>query len=168
MIAKNRGMRGGGAPPAALFESASELGIRVGNSSQKVCKNRYQSFPRSWPILPDFFTSIQIFCPWVFWTIIFLVITLPSFDLLQNCKAFLLSLIKISSNSVALKFQILWFCVSTIFHVWFRSKFDFRKLSSLLTGNFLIRLTFLGQTSTFLRNLNDHWEYRDIILNQNV
>ena len=52
-------------------------------------------------------------------------------------------------------------CVGTILHVLFRSKLDFRKLSTLLLGSLLIELTFLSQISAFFRNLNDHWKCRN-------
>ena len=51
--------------------------------------------------------------------------------------------------------------LSIVLRIWFRSKFDFRKLSALLTGSFLIELSFLSQMNTFYRNMNDHWKCRE-------
>ena len=43
-----------------------------------------------------------------------------------------------------------------VLHIWFRSKFDFRKLSTLLIGSFLVGIAFLSQMNTFFRKLNHH------------
>ena len=40
--------------------------------------------------------------------------------------------------------------------------FDFKKLSTLLIGSFLIEVTFLSQMSTSSRNLNHHWKCREL------
>ena len=40
-------------------------------------------------------------------------------------------------------------------------KFNFKKLSTLLIDSFLIVVTFLGQMSSFSRNLNHLWKYRE-------
>ena len=40
-------------------------------------------------------------------------------------------------------------------------KFEFKKLSTLLIGIFLIQVTFLSQMSTFFRNMNHHWKCRE-------
>ena len=63
--------------------------------------------------------------------------------------------------SVALKFQVSWFCVITNLHIWFRLKFDLRKLPTLLIESFLIKLISLSQMSTFYRILNQHWKCRE-------
>ena len=47
------------------------------------------------------------------------------------------------------KFHISRFCGSTILNVWFSSKFDFRKLSTVLIGCFLMELTFFSQISPY-------------------
>ena len=60
-----------------------------------------------------------------------------------------------------LNFQILWFCVSSILHVWFRSKTDCRKLSCLLIGSTLTELTFLKKMRIFSREFNDHWKCKE-------
>ena len=39
--------------------------------------------------------------------------------------------------------------VSTVLHIWFRSKFDFKNLSTFLIGSFLIGISFLSKMSTF-------------------
>ena len=39
-----------------------------------------------------------------------------------------------------------------------RSRFDFRKLATLLIASFLRELTFLSQMSAFSRNLNHRWK----------
>ena len=40
-------------------------------------------------------------------------------------------------------------------------KFDFKKLLTLLTGIFLIEVTFLSYVSTFFRYVNHHWKCRE-------
>ena len=40
-------------------------------------------------------------------------------------------------------------------------KFNFKKLSTLLIDSFLIVVTFLGQMSSFSRNLNHLWKCRE-------
>ena len=52
--------------------------------------------------------------------------------------------------------NLMVFC-NTILQVWFRSKFGFRKLSTLLFCSFSIELTFFNQMRTFSKNLYDHW-----------
>ena len=42
-----------------------------------------------------------------------------------------------------------------------RSKFYFRKISTLLVANILIGLTFSRQMSHFSRNFNHHWKCRE-------
>ena len=39
--------------------------------------------------------------------------------------------------------------------------FDFKKLSTLLIGSFLIRVTILMEMSTLSRNLNHHWKCQE-------
>ena len=51
-------------------------------------------------------------------------------------------------------FPIQWFCDSAGLHIWFRSIVNFRKLSALLFGSFLIELSFLR--IIFPENLNNH------------
>ena len=46
-------------------------------------------------------------------------------------------------------------------HVWFKSKFNFRKHSTLLTGIFLKKLLFLSKVNTHSRNLNHHLKCRE-------
>ena len=60
------------------------------------------------------------------------------------------------------KFHISRFCGSTILNVWFSSKFDFRKLSTVLIGSFLMEITFFSQISPFFFQKHDwslkvHW-----------
>ena len=40
-------------------------------------------------------------------------------------------------------------------------KLDFKNLSTLLVGSFLIEVTFSSQMSSFSRNLNHHWKCRE-------
>ena len=42
-----------------------------------------------------------------------------------------------------------------------RSRFDFRKLATLLIAFFLRELTFLSQMSAFSRNLNHRWKIEE-------
>ena len=57
------------------------------------------------------------------------------------------------NNLFALKFQIECFCVSSIFRVWFRSKFDFRNLSTLPTS-------FSGPNEYFSQNLQSLLKFK--------
>ena len=43
----------------------------------------------------------------------------------------------------------------------FGKKFDFKKLSTLIIGSFLIEVTFLSQRTIFSKNLNHHWKCRE-------
>ena len=66
---------------------------------------------------------------------------------------------KLSSNLQVPSFMS--FLGKTISHIWFRSNFGFRKLSTLLIGSFLRNLTFLSQMRSFSRNLNHHWKWKE-------
>lgn len=85
----------------------------------------------------------------------FLVIIWPSFFkhrffvIFYNFKTFVQCLLNLYGNSVALKFQIDWFCLSNISRIWFMSKYKFRKLPTLVL---LIELNFLSKINAFLRN----------------
>ena len=61
-------------------------------------------------------------------------------------KIFLYSIKKIYSNPAAVNFHIWQFSGLIILHLWFRRKFDFRKLSTLLHW-------FLGKTKFLIRNI---------------
>ena len=131
--------------------------LNFDNSSQKTLKIRYKTFAvRS--NFTGYLYLVQNILPQIVWANNFLVFTCPS--LLQTCilghimynfKLFLKSKKIYINKSVALKFQIQWFCVSTILYIWFRSKFDFRKLSHLMMGSFLKKLFFLSQNGQFFQ-----------------
>ena len=71
-------------------------------------------------------------------------------DISHNWKVFLLFLvIWMLMSTFLFKFHISRFCGSTILNVWFSSKFDFRKLSTVLIGCFLMELTFFSQISPY-------------------
>ena len=57
---------------------------------------------------------------------------LTFFDMFNNFKVFLQSLIKIKTNLVALKFQIYWLCISTILHTVFPVKDNKTQIISTL------------------------------------
>ena len=120
--------------------------LNFGNSSQRVCKSRYQRF-----LVLSSFTGSLSFVPnmWsvIVWVNKFLVGHMSahsslSFNLLSFSIAFSKSLKELESNSVALKFQIPPFCICSICHVWFRTKFYFRKLWTFLNDSFLIKQFF--------------------------
>ena len=105
-----------------------------GNSSPKSCIKGYQTFPFLSSIT-GFLYSVPNILSGIVWARTFLVLTRPS--LLQT--------------------SIFWhFCI-----IGLGQKFDFRKLSTLLIGIFLIELVFLSHMSTFSRNFAHHWKCRE-------
>ena len=72
----------------------------------------------------------------------------PNFNVLtfSYLQSFFYVFVKNIKQFICPKVLIEWFCVKTIVHVWFKCKFDFTKLSTLLVGRFLTELTFFRKT----------------------